>query len=74
MVVHEMLKRGLWNFEVEIDESATAEWYLTSEPWGCDCDDCKNFLELCKCNELPEAIHAILKELNIAPEIGRAHV
>ena len=40
-----MLKRNFWNVEVEINESATAEWYLTSEPWGCDCDDCKNFLE-----------------------------
>ena len=63
-----MLKRNFWNFEVEINEPATAEWYLTSEPWSCDCGDCRNFLELCNQNELPEAVHAILEELNIAPE------
>lgn len=63
-----MLKRNFWNFEVGINESATAEWHLTSEPWSCDCGDCRNFLELCKRNELPEAVHAILSELNIAPD------
>ena len=63
-----MEKRKLWEFQVEIDETSTTEWYLTSEPWSCECDDCRNFLELCKCNELPKAVHSILKELNIAPE------
>lgn len=63
-----MVKRNLWEFQVEIDETATTEWYLTSEPWSCECGDCRNFLELCKRNELPETVHAILKELNIAPE------
>lgn len=58
-----MLKRGLWNFEVEIDESATADWYLTSEPWSCDCGDCRNFIELCNRNNLPEAVHAILRNI-----------
>ena len=63
-----MLKRNLWEFQVEIDENATAEWYLTSEPWGCECDDCRNFLALSKHNKLPKVIYAVLKELNIAPE------
>ena len=65
---HEMLKRNLWNFEVEIDETSTADWYAAKEPWGCECEHCRNFLELSKHNRLPEAVHAILKELNIAPE------
>ena len=63
-----MLKRNLWEFQVELDENATAEWYLTSEPWGCECDDCRNFLALSKHNKLPKGIYALLKEWNIAPE------
>ena len=26
-----MLKQDLWDFQIEIDETTTAEWYLTSE-------------------------------------------
>ena len=63
-----MISRKLWDFEVEINESDTKEWYSTSEPWNCDCNDCRNFLELCKRNMLPDAVHAILTELNIEPE------
>lgn len=63
-----MINRKLWDFEVTINESDTKEWYLTSETGCCECGDCRNFLELCKRNELPAAVHAILKELNIASE------
>ena len=63
-----MLKKSLWYFEVEIDETATADWYAANGSWGCECGDCRNFLDLCKHNELPEAVQTILKELNIAPQ------
>ena len=58
-MMHEMLKRNLWEFQVEIDETETTEWYSTKEPWRCECGDCRNFLELSNRNELPEAVHAI---------------
>lgn len=63
-----MLKRDLWDFEVEINETETAEWYSVKGTWGCECEHCRNFLEIAKHNELPESIHTILKELNIEPE------
>ena len=63
-----MIIRNFWGFHAEINETATTEWYMTSKPRECDCGDCRNFLELCKRNALPEPVHAILKELNIAPE------
>lgn len=63
-----MINRTLWGIPVEIDETATAQWYTKQEPWGCECGDCRNFLALASNNKLPEAVHAILKELSIAPE------
>ena len=63
-----MIKRNLWEFQVEIDEAATTDWYATKEPWGCECGHCRNFLELSYRNKLPEPVHAILAELHIAPE------
>ena len=63
-----MEKRNLWEYQVEIDEATTVEWYTTKEPWGCECGHCLNFLKLARDNELPDPVHTILKELNIAPE------
>lgn len=63
-----MLRRTLWNYEVEIDETTTEEWYSTSKPWGCECGHCRNFLKLARDSELPDPVHAILKKLNIATE------
>ena len=63
-----MEKRNLWEYQVEIDEATTVEWYTTKEPWGCECGHCRNFLKLARDNELPDPVHTILKELNIAPE------
>ena len=63
-----MINRTLWGIPVEIDETATAQWYTKHEPWGCECGDCRNFLALVSNSKLPEPVHAILKELSIAPE------
>ena len=63
-----MINRTLWGVPVEIDETATAQWYSTQEPWGCDCGDCRNFLKLARQNKLPEPVHAVLKDLNIAAD------
>lgn len=63
-----MINRTLWGIPVEIDESTTAKWYSKQEPWGCECGDCRNFLKLSRQNKLPEPVHAVLNELNIAPD------
>ena len=63
-----MINQTLWGIQVEIDETATAQWYSQREPWGCECVDCRNFLDLAKHRKLPEPIHTVLKELNIAAE------
>ena len=67
-MVNYLMKQTLWGIPVEIDETATAQWYSKQEPWGCECGDCRNFLELSRQNKLPEPVHAILNELNIAPD------
>lgn len=63
-----MVKRILWNFQVEIDEAATTAWYASNDSWGCGCGDCRNFLKLARENKLPESIYSVLKELNILAE------
>lgn len=63
-----MMNRTLWGIPVEIDEAATAQWYAAQQPWGCDCGDCRNFLELARQNKLPEPVHTVLHELNIAAD------
>ena len=63
-----MIRRNFWNFEVEMDQEATSEWYSTNGPWGCACGDCQNFLKQARCNLLPAPVHAVLRELGIPAE------
>ena len=63
-----MKQQTLWGIPVEIDESATAQWYTRQEPWGCDCNDCRNFIDLSRQNKLPKAAHTILNKMNIAAD------
>ena len=63
-----MINRTLFGIPVEIDEAATAKWYSKQEPWGCECGDCRNILELSRQNKLPKPVHAILNELKIAAD------
>ena len=63
-----MKKRTLWDIPVEIDETATAQWYSGHESWGCECGHCRNFVALAKQNKLPEPIHAVLRDLKITAD------
>ncbi len=33
----------LFDFQVEIDEFATKDWYDSEDEWSCDCGDCRHF-------------------------------
>ena len=61
-------KCKLLNCMVEIDREKTEQWYAQAEDWGCECGDCRNFLELAKKKELPECVIEILDALGIPPE------
>ena len=63
-----MINRTLFGIPAEIDEATTAEWYSKQKLWGCECGDCRNFLEQSRQNKLPEPVHAILNELKIAAD------
>ena len=54
-----MNRYNLFDYEVEIDEVATKEWYANSHGWDCPCEDCKYFISLAKKRELPAVIFAI---------------
>ena len=63
-----MEKIDLFGFQVEIDEIVTKEWYDKANEWGCDCADCRYFVELAKRKELPSAVLEILERFEIVPE------
>ena len=60
-------KCKLLNCMVEIDREKTEQWYAQAEDWGCECDDCVNFLEVAKQNLLPSHISKLLESLHIPP-------
>lgn len=51
-----MNRYNLFGYEVEIDETATKEWYANAYGWDCPCEDCKHFISLAKKRELPAVI------------------
>ena len=57
-----------YGYEVEVDETATQNWYAQAEDWGCECGHCRNFLALARERRLPEEILEILDSLSIPPE------
>ncbi len=63
-----MEKYKLWNFQTELDREGTKKWYDTASPWGCDCGDCRNFLEAVKRGLLPTELRNTLGALGIPPE------
>ena len=56
-----------YGYEVEVDETATQNWYAQAEDWGCECGHCRNFLALARERRLPEEILEILDALRIPP-------
>ena len=58
----------IWDYPVEVDWTATKEWYEQSEGWSCECGDCQNFLALAKNGLLPSAVTEIVLSLGILPE------
>ena len=63
-----MKEYELFGYQVEIDEEATKEWYDKVDEWGCECEDCRFFVELAKKRDLPSAVTEILKSFGIDPE------
>ena len=59
---------SFFNFQVEVDETATRDWYVQSEGWACDCGHCRNFLTLARARELPATVLELLDKLGIPPE------
>ena len=63
-----MKEHILFGFQVEIDEMATREWYEKADEWGCECEDCRHFIDLAKKKELPVPVMEILGQFGIVPE------
>lgn len=63
-----MKEFDLLGFQVEIDEVATREWYKKADEWGCECEDCRYFVDLAKKKELPVAVMEILGQFGVVPE------
>ena len=59
---------SFFGFQVEVDETATCDWYSHSEEWDCDCGHCRNFLTLARARELPATVLEFLDKLGIPPE------
>ena len=58
----------LFDYQVEIDEKTTKDWYEKSKGWRCDCAYCQNFLLLSKKKELPTEVLDTLKGFDIPSE------
>ena len=63
-----MKEHILFGFQVEIDEMATKKWYEKADEWGCECEDCRHFIDLAKKKELPVPVMEILEQFGIVPE------
>ena len=63
-----MRQYDLWNCCVEVDETATKNWYAGAETWGCECGHCRNFLTLARQKKLPAPVLETLSRFGIAPE------
>ena len=62
-----LVRRKLLNCIVEMDQEQTAQWYAQAEDWGCECGNCRNFLEVARRGLLPACITRLLEELHIPP-------
>ena len=63
-----MTRFSWFGYEVDVDQTATANWYAQAEEWGCECGHCRNFLALARARRLPAEILGILDALRIPPE------
>jgi len=55
-------------YQVEIDRTATHNWYADFGGWACECGHCRNFLALARRRELPNFVLHLLDDLGIPPE------
>ena len=62
------MRHDLWGCTVEIDRELTEKWYQTAAVWGCECGDCRRFVQLAQGRKLPVPILACLDGLGIPPE------
>ena len=56
----ETYKGELIDSIVEINIESTKSWYSKGNLWGCECRQCRNFLELASKKQLPQQILEIL--------------
>ena len=63
-----MHKETIGGYAVEIDRTATENWYAQAQLWDCTCAHCSNFLKAAKKRLLPESILAALDALGLPPE------
>lgn len=63
-----MKRYALLNCLIEADEEKTKQWYAHGEAWGCDCEDCRNFLEAARGGKLPAHVLELLSLFDIPPE------
>lgn len=63
-----MKEYDFFGFRVEVEKSATQNWYAQAEEWSCNCGHCRNFLALAKERALPAPVLEMLDELEIPPE------
>lgn len=59
---------NFFHFHTKIDVFATQNWYATAGNWDCDCDSCRNFLQLAKRRALPPPVLDILDRLGVPPQ------
>ena len=64
----ETYKGELIDSIVEINIEYTKSWYSKGSLWGCECRQCRNFLELASKKQLPQQILEILDGFGILPE------
>ena len=62
------MKFDLFGYQVEIDETATKQWYDKADEWSCNCEDCRHFVALAKKKKFPDAVMEILAQFGISPE------
>ncbi len=63
-----MQKYDFWGYQVEIDKTATLDWYEKAGHWGCECGHCRNFLALANRKKLPAPVIEVMDEFGIPLE------
>lgn len=63
-----MREYAFGDYQVEVDEEATRDYYRDSIEWDCTCGHCRNFVLLARERRLPEEMLELLDKLGIPPQ------